>query len=485
MTLHKRSQLWIIVLVFLLIFLMRMPHIANSTAEIGELWRQTDTESIARNFVKYKFNMFYPQFNYDGTRPIYVQLELQLTTFLIAILYKLFGYHVWMARLVPISFFMLSVYFLYRIARRFYDLPQALTAIVIYSLLPLNIYFSRVIMPEASLLCFFNGAFYFFLKWQEDERLSTLLLAGLFTCIAISQKLPAAFMGLAMLAMCFEKYGLRLFAKWQLWLFAVISLVPNFIYFLWLGRIATQKFVSGIAAKHIIPKFLTAITTPEAIKFYMIDFPSAFGLPPLFVALVGLLTVLRRKERPILYWAIAMMLEVLTIVSVIRFKYYLIMLTPIIALLGGKLVGLLWNKTLLGKAVLLLLILNFGYNSYQAAQKNFEVQQWLVEAARIVDTNTQPQDLIVISTFHPVILSLSDRAGWRANLRYHPYIPKEMVSELNYFIENGADYFLVYKNYIYNDKGAYVRYLKDNFESKTYGSDFVMYNLHQRKNKQL
>jgi hypothetical protein len=52
-----------------------------------------------------------------------------------------------------------------------------------------------------------------------------------------------------------------------------------------------------------------------------------------------------------------------------------------------------------------------------------------------------------------------------------------MVKEMNYFIQNGADYFLVYKNYIYDDKGSYIKYLNDNFDKKSYGKDFVMYKL--------
>lgn len=477
-TLDRNRHFTIVILIFLFIFVLRLPYINNSTAEIGEMWRQADTESIARNFIKYRFNIFFPQFNYDGAPPVYVQLEFQITTFLIAILYKLFGYHIWLARLVPIGFFMLSVYYLYLIARRFFSLPQSLTVITIYSILPLNIYFSRTIMPEAALLCFFNGAFYFFLKWRDNQRFSTLLLAAVFTCLAISQKVPAVFMGLAMIAICYEKYGIKMLAKWQLWMFAAISLIPNIIYYLWLGTIAEQKFVNGIAAKHIIPKFLTAISSPAAVKFYKIEFPSAFGTPILLLALIGIFTVFNKKERPILYWAIAMLLEALLIVSVIRFKYYLIMLTPIMALLTGKLLGLLWNKFLIGKALLLLFILVFTYNSYELAQKNFEVQGWLIEAAEILNNHTQPKDLIVISTFHPVILSLSDRAGWRANLKYHEHIPKEMVSEMNYFIKNGADYFLVYKNYIYNDDGTYVKYLNEHFEKKSFGKDFVLYKLH-------
>ncbi len=87
-------------------------------------------------------------------------------------------------------------------------------------------------MPEAALLCFFNGAFYFFLKWRDNQRFFTLVIAAIFTSIAISQKPQAAFMGLAMIALCYEKFGFKLLKQWQLWVFAAISLIPNAIYFI-------------------------------------------------------------------------------------------------------------------------------------------------------------------------------------------------------------------------------------------------------------
>ncbi len=476
-TLIRNKQFWIIALVFLLIFISRIPHINNSPAEMGEIWRQTDTESIARNFVKYRLNIFYPQLNYDGVPPNYVQLEFQISTFLIAILYRIFGVHIWLARLVPISFFMFSVYFLFLVARRFFSIPQALTVIIIYAVLPINLFFSRAIMPEAALLCFFNGAFYFFLKWREEERFFTLMTAAAFTCIAISQKPQAAFIGLALIALCFEKFRFQIVKQWQLWVFAAVSLIPDAIYFLWLGTVAEQKFVSGIAVKHIVPEFLNAMASPEAYKFYTTKLPEAFGTPVLILALASVFTILHKKERPILYWTVAVLLEVMVIVSVIKFKYYLILLAPVLALLTGKICGMLWEKSFIGKAALLLLIFTFTYRSYESAQKDFEVRYWPLEGAKIIDAYTQPQDLTIISTFNPVILSLSNRAGWRANLKYHEDIPKEMDQELNYFIRHGADYFLVYKNSVYDDNGSYIKYLNENFEKRAYGKDFVLYKL--------
>ena len=111
-TTNKQKQILYIVLT--LIFLVRLISINNPPLDYSS-WRQVDTDSIARNFVEYRLNIFYPQLNYDGPMPNYAQLELQTTTFIIALLYKLFGYRAFLGRIVPVIFFMLSCCFLYMI----------------------------------------------------------------------------------------------------------------------------------------------------------------------------------------------------------------------------------------------------------------------------------------------------------------------------------------------------------------------------------
>lgn len=474
---QENKRLWITIFILLLLFLSRIPHIGNATAEAGDYWRQTDTESMARNFVEKKFNIFYPQMNYDGPLPNYVQLELQLTTFLIAILYKAFGYHYWLARLVPIGFFITSAFYLFRIAEKLYSTRQAWVTLLIYGALPLNLFFSRAIMPEAALLCFFTGAYYYFIKWIEDERLSTLLLAALFTCLAISQKVPAAFLGLAMLLLCLTKYKARFILRWDLWLFAVISLVPNLIYYLWSYYHAEWKFVSGIATRHIFPKSATAFLAPEALEFYKVNLVEAFGPVPLIFAAAGLVLVVLKKDKFTLFWLLSIVLEVLVIVSVIRFKYYLIMLGPIIALLAGIAIALPWKYYKLGGIVSIALAILVFNSSSLSEQKNFVEVRNRLDGAEILVQQTQKEDLIVIGTYDPALLSISGRAGWRANVQHNAYTPQDPKADIDYYIRNGAKYFLVYKKYIYGDKGDYYPYVNGHFPRAYEGKDYTLYRL--------
>ena len=63
-------------------------------------WRQGDTAAIARNFAQLQYNILFPQTDYDGPPPNYVDRELQIVPFLAATLYKLFGVHEVFGRLI-------------------------------------------------------------------------------------------------------------------------------------------------------------------------------------------------------------------------------------------------------------------------------------------------------------------------------------------------------------------------------------------------
>lgn len=471
----NKKEVVVTVLLFILVFSLRLPHIKNAPPERGDMWRQPDTESIARNFVEHRFNILYPQFNYDGPLPNYIQLEFQITTFIIAILYKAFGYHHFLARLVPTIFFMISVYYLFKLSQEIYSTAAAWITISIYSVLPLNLFYSRAIMPESAALCFFNGAFYYFYRWSKTEENSLLFLSAIFTALAISQKTPAVFIGLAMILICIDKYGLGFLKKWELWFFALVALAPPYLYTKWAGTVAEFTFVSGIGTKHILPKFATSFLTQQALDFYRTAFPRSFTQFVLILAIVGLFTVREKGERPLLYLAVAMVLEVVFIVSVIKFRYYLIFLTPVVAILAGKTLGFLSSRRMLGSICTVLVLIFVSYNAFTLVKDDFIVFDSIMEFGQMVDQQTEDGDLIVIGTFDPSRLSVSSRQGWRANIGLYDHIPKNIEGEMNYFRENRAKYFVVQDNYIYRDDGSYLKYLEDNFDRLEYQGGYKFY----------
>lgn len=457
------KTLIITVLIFLWIFLIRVPYINNSPCEQGDYWRQSDTEAIARNFLEDKFNIFYPQFNYDGPKPNYIQLEFQITTFLIAFLYKFFGYHYFLARIVPMGFFMGSAIYLYSIAKKYYDYRTAWFTVIVYSIMPTNLFYSRAIMPESAALFFFIGGFYYFILWYESDNLHTLLLSALFTCLAISQKTPTVFMGLAMLFMALKKHKLKAFEKWELWAFAALSLIPNIIYIKWSKSISEFDFVNNIAALHILPKSLKSIISLESLIFAGKEI--ALVLSPAIAALsiIGIIDSKWDKEHPLIIWTLVMILEAIAVAAVIKLRYYFIFITPLAALWVGRALGGMGKKQKTRIGIFISLIFLTFFN-YYAVKGFFIEKEDILKQVEIIERYAQKEDLIIIGVLEPTLLNQSRRSGWRANVKYYkdrPYGPKEEISN---YIEKGARYFSPLGGFINRDDGSYKNYLEDNFE---------------------
>ena len=63
-------------------------------------WRQADTAAIARNYAANGYHLLYPQVDWGGLTPGYVESEFPLYTYSLALLYGLFGDRVWLGRLI-------------------------------------------------------------------------------------------------------------------------------------------------------------------------------------------------------------------------------------------------------------------------------------------------------------------------------------------------------------------------------------------------
>ncbi|WP_409343230.1 ArnT family glycosyltransferase [Paenibacillus sp. MBLB4367] len=469
---EKWKEHRVAVFLLLLLLLLRLPYLGASPYEYDS-WRQSDTEAMARNFVENRFNPFYPQMHYEGPQPNYVQLELQITTFLIAILYKLFGFHYELARIVPVLFFTGSAVFVYLIARHYFAKPAAWIAIVLYGSLPLTLLYSRAIMPESAALFFFTGCFYFFSRWIKEDRLWVLLLAAVFTALAISQKVPTVFVGLPMIGMAVAKYKLRSLWSWKLWGFALLSLLPPYLYFVWLASISEYTFVSGIASKHVIPNFLHAFYTKGGLDFFRKELPEAFTVWGIALFAAGLASLHWRKHYPLGLWAIAMILEALTVVAVIKFNYYLIFLCPLVALLGARFLHVL-GKARIGMAASLVIASAACWAGLQTAIPSMHKQQAeLIHQAAVVQQLTNIDDLIVVGTDDPSLLNASNRNGWRVTNT----LPGKPIEELQTFKRQGAKYFVPLKGFIYDDDGKVKAYLDAHFEKIEAEGGYSIYRL--------
>lgn len=223
-----------------LAFLSRLIHITYPVTG-WHSWRQSDTASISRNFFEYCQNIFYPQINWGGSGTGFVESEFQLYTYMVSLLYGIFGVHDIIGRLISVCFSVLTVLGIYLLVKKIMDERTALWSAFIYAILPLNIFYGRAFMPDAFMLMCAVYSVYFFSEWLDSGKLKYFILTWLFTSAAVLLKLPTLYIGLPLLYLAFSKYGTSLFRKASLYLLALIILAPVA---LWYNH-AHRLFVNG------------------------------------------------------------------------------------------------------------------------------------------------------------------------------------------------------------------------------------------------
>ena len=169
------GQLWGIGLFAIVLFavVLRLKGIHDPILD-HPAWRQGDTASIARNFARLQFNLLYPQTNYDGPPPNYVELELQIVPFLAAMLYKVFGVHEIFGRLITLAFSAGTVAVVGLFGRWLFGSTIAgLTAAFFYAIFPGSIYYGRTFTPDTTMVFFLTAALYVITRLLVEDEIVT------------------------------------------------------------------------------------------------------------------------------------------------------------------------------------------------------------------------------------------------------------------------------------------------------------------------
>ena len=483
-----RSKYSIAAIVILLALVStRFPYLSNHPAEAGERWRQPDTHSMMVNLVEDGFNVFRPQLNYDGPKPNYAELEFPVYAFLSAILYLIFDESFIIPRLISLIFFTLSAYYLYLLMKRYFSFIISALSMAVYCILPISLFYSRAIIPDLSMMFFLISGYYYFVKWYETDK--GLYISAVLISLGILTKPPVAFIGMAVLILCIQKFGAAFIREKRLWLFAAITLLPCAAWIVF-GRLTAElNYITNVATMHVFKRAFIGFFSPETFGDMIGRIKDMIGVPVMCAAVIGVSRFRKGFPLPVLLFVLSMCVEMVTIMGAIQLRYYLFPFAPAMSIMaalafdsGFELLKPrisdwgIWFKGLSVGAMLVFIFVTS--NNYAKPLLDVSSNQWIVDGARIIDNNSQKGTVFVIGVQEPTLLSLSHREGYRANLAYYDFIPTEHAAELEYFIANGARYFYVYNGYIYSDKeGEYLALLENNYLKTDFGNGHVIYDL--------
>ena len=396
-------------------------------------WRQGDTAAIARNFATLDLNPFHPQVDYDGPPPNYVELELQIVPFLAAILYKIFGVHPVLGRLISIGFSLINVVLLAYFARRLFRSEIAgLAAAALFAIYPGSVYYGRTFTPDTAMVAFATAALYASFSWLVDDspkgRRGFWLASGA-TALAILAKPVAAIVLVPIVALAVWRYGWRgALTHPSLWGFLAVALAPYLAYDAYLRSIAEWNWASGITAKHVLPELLAASKSWPGLAHKFGQFNEALamlhatilGSIGFVLLLVSIVVPVRTEARVLLAsYFVTLLAYTYVVVTVERVDYYLYLWIPLAALWTGGFVGRiaewlgpdnLWNRGVFALAgvvfAAMVLLSRAEVHGY------YHFNPGVYETARALDASLPPGILVVMAHYDPSVLYYIDRKGW-------------------------------------------------------------------------
>lgn len=424
-------------------------------------WRQGDTASIAKNFAALRYNIFYPQTNYDGPPPNYVELELQIVPFIAATLYKLAGVHEIFGRLTTIAFSAGTVALLACFGRWLFASDLAgLLAALLYAIMPGSIYYGRTFMPDATMVFFLTAALYAVARMLvEDEywrgrtvASATVLLALAFLAKPVSL---AALLPVAALSAQRATSG-RTFRWAALLALFIVPLAILYAYDRAVASHAEWHWTSGITRLHVLPALAASFTSASALHAKAVQFRIVLGMlaqrmigPSITaVALLGLAFMPATTRSRLLLWTWLMggLIYTYVVVTVERVDYYLLLLLPLAALTGAgflsRLVSAVRASSLraivkyAGAGLGALALAGATYQNREIIRPYYHYDKRVYRNAIALNRLLAPGALVVMGHYDPSVLYYIGRYGWQED----PYLwtPFDEQSA----IRKGARYFI-------------------------------------------
>ncbi|MFN6500471.1 MAG: ArnT family glycosyltransferase [Nostoc sp. DedQUE01] len=426
-------------LLFLLILAIALRLYNINSPIIGiHSWRQSDTAAIARNFYENGFNLFYPQIDWGGNLPGYCETEFPIYSFIVALIYKLFGVSEFWGRLISGICFLVALKFLYQLVVKILNKKIAFWSCLFFVILPLNVYYSRTFQPESMLLMCSVIGIYYFINWLDSEKEQDLILSGSFVALACLIKvLPIIYLGIPLFYLAWTKYGIRVFSQISLWIYSILILISVAIWYyhahkLFLEYGNTFGFWSGSTNRYnynivLTWNFWTQILFRTAVRHFAI-----FGFP---IFILGLFIPKKTRQEYVLdIWLISVILTwiLVPVTSLVHEYYQLQFMLPGVVFMGKACshyldkaaVQVNYKRAIVACLCLTVAAGSVIYTIDYMFKERIE-KSAVFQLAQQVKQNTEPKSLIIATTASdPTLLYLSHRKGWLIN---HSDVTEEYI----------------------------------------------------------
>ena len=439
-------------------------------------WRQSDVAAIARNFFENGFHFTRPQIDWAGNEAGYVGTEFPILPFVAALMYKVLGVHEWIGRIQGVVFFAAALPFFFLLARRVFGAVVAGWATFFYAFAPLSIVASRAFMPDMPSLSLALIGMYFFLNWVDRNDRRSLIVSALLISLSLLIKLPTAVIGASLLYLAaaavsdrrgssrdsvggpFDQTQVRrrpplqdLLMRWELWLFALITLVPSAIWYWHAHRIAENfypyHFFGGGGFRIMDAAWYWKIAQQTAL--------SSLTLGLCVLAIVGAFALPRGKyTRLFHWWFAAMVLFVFFVGYGNRHQWYQLPLVPIAAVFAGCACAWVGSRLQVSRVFLvlgaLLLAASFAVSSYFCVQTFYRPAAAGVRnlGLELQEATTRGALIIAADDGDPTVFYYAHRKGWHfledGIYQGNPLDSAQVIANLEKLRKRGATHLVLY-----------------------------------------
>lgn len=187
--------------------------------------RQVNTVSIARTYHREDRPLHKPGVDWEGPGVEMAATELPVMMWLHGKLWPVLGLGEKWGRLIAVACSLLTALLLFLILEREFGRESALYGGLLFSLVPLEVYFGRTVQPEAGALLGYLAALYFWDRHLEKGRPAwawAAAVAGAF--LAAGLKLPYAHCLLPLAALTWRRLGAKAFSDARLWAAGAVAM---------------------------------------------------------------------------------------------------------------------------------------------------------------------------------------------------------------------------------------------------------------------
>lgn len=436
-----RSDLFLIIILLIFAFQLRIYKLNTPLAD-WHSWRQADTSSVTRNFIKYGISFLYPTYHdlsnvasgKDNPKG-YRYVEFPLYNAASVVVDKIFvGYNNEVSgRLTSIFASLGTLVFIFYLTRKYFGRSTAFLAAFFFSAIPYSIFYSRVILPEPFLLFTSTGMLYFYdrmLSFASGFQLSRKRLRDYFS-LFISVFIALAFSISSLLVKPYS--GFLFIPMVYLWFKTLRFSVKNMLFFFLYFSAAAVPFLLW---RNWISNF------PEGIPAYAwllngdnIRFKGAFffwifadrigrlisGYWGLALLVMGIMNSKGANRMYFYLWGFSMLLYVTVFATGnVRHDYYQSLLIPVLSVFLARGATFMFEqaKTTLSKigsfiilSILVLFMLMFGW--YHIKDFYNINHPEIVEAGASLERKSHDKALVIAPyNGDTAFLYQTRRSGW-------------------------------------------------------------------------